>query len=272
MEHKLFSELIVKLPIKPDFFIAEKIDEIEIPFRNMKFVKKDINNLFLRIFNDFIKEYKEKTASYQNIEVMYDSSMSMFVEMGRMYELNIKKKKSECTVPLSKGSFDFDDSILTEEFIDEIDRTHILMSLVIGASFRKTIMQIENDYGSDALQSKLVYDQILEFWTKYSKNDFCYLSDLELNDQITIEDKELELCLLRFFFNVFKYAYIDLNKYEGERLEVIKHVINDKSNYRWYMIFGFWLIKRFEEKQVNTLELFFSEYKKLKEIMEEVLA
>ena len=79
MEHKLFSELIVKLPIKPDFFIAEKIDEIEIPFRNMKFVKKDINNLFLRIFNDFIKEYKEKTASYQNIEVMYDSSMSMFV-------------------------------------------------------------------------------------------------------------------------------------------------------------------------------------------------
>lgn len=272
MEHKFFSELIIKLPVRPDFILAKKIDDIEFPFSNMKFVKRDINNLFFRIFQDFMDEYRLSCESFKNIEVLDNSSMSMLVNMGKVYELNMKKVKKECFISLTPKNFDFDDRILTMDFIEEIDRIHLLMSLTIGASLRKTIHQIEFESGTDALQSKFIYDQIFEFWTKYSKNDFCYFSDLDLEDEIKVEEKEIELCMLKFFYNTFKYAYVDLEKYDTEQKNFLKNTIDDKSNFRWYAIFGFWLIKKLEEKHINILDFLYSEYRKVKEIMDETLS
>lgn len=272
MDYKLFSELIVKLPIKPDFKLAEKIDEIEIPFRNMKFVKRDIYNLFLRMFNEFMVEYKLSSGAYKNLEIMENSSVTMNVDMGKVYALTIKKLRNECLVSFKKDNVDFDDRILTPEFIDEIDRVHILMSMTIGSAFRKTIQQIEQDYGIEALQSKVVYEQILEFWTKFTKNDFCYLSETELVETIELRDRELEYCLLNFFFNAFKEIYIDYAKYDDEKSKVIRSIVADKSNYRWYSIFGFWLVKRFEDKKINPLDVLFSDYQEVKRIMEDLLS
>lgn len=272
MEHKFFSELIVKLPVRPDFILAKKIDDIENPFSNMKFVKRDINNLFFRIFQDFMNEYNLKIQSFKNIEVLNNSSMSMLVNMGRVYELNMKKVKKECFVQIYPRNFDFDDRILTMEFIEEIDRIHLLMSLTVGASLRKTIHHIEFESGTDALQSKLIYDEIFGFWTKYAKNDFCYFSDIELQDEVKLEEKEIEHCMLNFFYNTFKYAYVDLEKYDSEQKNFLKNTIEDKSNFRWYVIFGFWLIRKFEEKHINTLDFLYSDYRKIKEIMDEALS
>jgi hypothetical protein len=271
MQHKFFSELIVGLPIRPDFTLASKIDDIDLPFSNMKFIKKDINNLFLKIFQDFMDEYKSKNESFKNFEILNDSTMSMLVKMGKTYELKLKKIKVECSLPINQINFDFDDRILTNDFIDEIDRMHLLMCLAVGASIRKTIHQIENESGIEVLQSKFVYDQIFEFWTKYAKRDFCYFGDIELDDTVNIEDREIELCMLKFFFNAFKYAYIDLEKFDAQQKTFILNTINDKSNFRWYVIFGFWLIKRFEENHVNTLDFLYSDYAKVKQIMEEIL-
>lgn len=271
MEHKLFSELIVKLNVRPDFNLAKMVDDIDMPFRNIKPIKKDINNLFLQVFSDFMLEYNQQTSEFKNFEVDFNSSMSMYVEFGEVYELTLKKVKKDCHGLLANQTVEFDDRILTQNFINEIDRLHILFSVVMGASMRKAISHIEKEIGIEMLQTKIIYDQIFEFWTKFYKSDFCYLSTTELQSPIKLEESEIELCLVKFFFNAYIKAFIDYERYDEGQLKVVKGIINDTKNYRWYVIFGFWLIKRFEEKHTNILDMIFSDYKKVDEILDEVL-
>ena len=269
MEHRLFSELIVKLNTRPDFVLAKMVDDIDIPYRNIKAVKKDINNLFLRMFSDFMSEYKRHSSDFMNFEVQYDSSMSMFVEFGQQYELTIKKVKKTCPNLLSPSAVSVENMVITDDFIVEMDRIHILMALVMGAAFRKTISYIENEVGIETLQSKMVYDQIFEFWTKYYKNDFCYLSRFEFDQSVRLEESEIELCLLKFFFNAYLKAFVDFNRYNEDESKVIEGVVNDTANYRWYVILGFWLVNRLEEKHVNILDMLFSDFKKVEDILDE---
>jgi hypothetical protein len=269
MDHKLFSELIAKLRIRPDLALAKMVDDINLPYRNIKAVKKDINNLFLRVFSDFMSEYEKYSGDFMNFEVQYDSSISMFVEFGQKYELTMKKVKKTCPNLLSPPSVSANDTVLTDDFMMEMDRTHILMALVMGATFRKTVSHIENEIGIETLQPKIVYDQIFEFWTKYYKNDFCYLSKMEFDYAVKAEESEIELCLLRFFFNAYLKAFVDFDRYEGDRLKIIQSIVSDTTNYKWYVIFGFWLVKRFEEMHVNILDVTSSDFKKVEEILEE---
>jgi hypothetical protein len=164
-----------------------------------------------------------------------------------------------------------EDMVITDGFIIEMDRMHILMALVMGATFRRTVSYIENEVGIEMLQSKIVYDQIFEFWTKYYKNDFCYLSRIELDQSVKIEESQIEFCLLRFFFNAYLKAFVDFDRYDENQSKTIQSVVNDTANYKWYVILGFWLVKRLEEKQVNILDMIFSDFKKVEDILEESL-
>lgn len=269
MEHKLFSELIVKLNVRPDFTLAKMVDDIDMPFRNIKAVKRDINNTFMTAFSDFMSEYRDYSGDFKNYEIEAGSSMATLIEFGDMHELTFKKIKKNCPNLLSPKTVEFDDRVLTEDFIDELDRVHILMSIAMGASFRKAISHIEMEMGIETLQPKIIYDQIFEFWTKFYKNDFCYLSKMEIDSTMTIEESEIEMCLVKFFFNGYLKSFVELEKYSPEQLKVVEGIINDTLNYKWYVIFGFWLIRKLEEKQINVLDMIFSDYKKVHEILDE---
>jgi hypothetical protein len=62
---------------------------------------------------------------------------------------------------------------------------------------------------------------------------------------------------------------VEPEKYSPEQLKVVEGIINDTLNYKWYVIFGFWLIRKLEEKQINVLDMIFSDYKKVHEILDE---
>lgn len=268
MEHKLFSELIVRLPIKPDFILAKMLDELQFPFRNIKPVKKDVNNLFLKIFTDFVAESSEANKDFKNIEVESGSSVSTALDFGFLtYELELKKAKKVCPDLLGPPKVEFDDSVLTDEFMFELDRLHILMSVVVGASMRKAMKEMST-MGLEPLQSKIIFDQIFEFWTKYYKNDFCYLSRTDLVSPIKLEEKELELGLVRFFFNAFLNSIVQTSNYEGQRLKAAEALIWDTRNYKWYAIFGFWFVNRLEEKGVTLADLVLSDKERFDQVLD----
>ncbi len=263
MSPKLFSELIITSKIKPDSIISKNIDELDFPLKHVKFIKKDINNLLFSEFTKLIDKYKsvqnqsgENLDSINNIELVFNNIF---------YKKTISKIRSNPNVYLNKKenkNLNFD--ILTPQFMDEINKLYILFSLCFGASLHESIKYIETQ--ESRLQSKKVYQIVIDFWTNFFKNDFTYFLDFDYKYINASEEVELEHSIVKFHFNHYKSILLNLNDYTQDQKALIEDVVFDKQNFKWYVIFGFILFPKLLDKGVEPnedIDEFLKRFKKL---------
>lgn len=271
MNYKLFSELIVKERIKPDVFIIKKIDELDYPINQIKFIKKDINNFIHSEYTNFIELYKNIEKNNFDYYNDFNHSKDFKFNFDKNIELKILKNKKECPPFTNIIKVDLDDSVLTLEFINELNKYLILNCLVYGLTFYSTIDFIKENSHTYKIQPRKITDELLSFWTNSFKLDFCYLKDIELTDNIILEDREIEFGLLTFFYNYFKNCLIDFDHCKEEEKKFIHGMLEDKFNTKWFIIFGFCIVNKSFKKMKNDDESIFDAVKKFKNMNYETL-
>lgn len=252
MKHQLFSDLIKNSKVKPDSFITKKIDELDFPLKHIDSLKKNINFTMYESFIGLVEIQKKVINNEPDIENPYDSEKNLKIELdNEIFEIKARKNKKECPPFKYLLSLDFDDSILTDEFIGEINKRYVLFSLVFAISFEESFKYIRSN--SD-LNSRLLINEIISFWTNNFKNDFCYLDLKEIEKDNLYSEREIEYCVMQFYFNYYKKLIIDDQQYSGDHLKVLNRIIEDKSSYKWYLICGITIWNKIREKFKNNNE------------------
>lgn len=277
MELLLFSELVKKSRVKPDQFISSKIDEIDFPLKHIKFIKKNINYLMFESFNEIIdtqRKILDTTIDYYNEP---KTSLNILVDIDdNQIQISINKTKKECLPVFNNSKKNFSDEVFSDNFIDEINKHYILISLICGISMEESHSFISNNKDELNLNSRFIYNELLSFWTNNFKNDFCYF---ENNNNLNFEQNELEFCLIQFYYNHYKRNILDLSIYSDEERNVLEHLIEDRSSYKWYVLFGHAIWKRIKNKFKNPedttmdglLKLSELDYKILNKILDDMV-
>lgn len=257
MQPKLFSELIVRLKIKPDPTISKKIDEIDFPLKHIKIIKKDINNFLYESFSNQIKKYQDSTKNEKDLFNDIDSSKKINLEIdGICHELILKKIKKECNLFEKKEMPKFESSILTDEFIDEINKFYILISLVFGITLDESLKFIKQNKDNLNLNYRFIHEETINFWTNFYKNDFCYFDEIVLDQysEVTLSQTQIEFSIVQFYFNFYKKNIIDMSYLKGIEYEIINSLITDKFSYKWFVIFGTSIWDKIKHKFKNDQE------------------
>lgn len=271
MNYKLFSELILKERIKPDVYITNKIDELDYPINQIKFIKKDINNFIYSEYINFIELYRNIEKNNFDYFNEFNQTTVFKLDFVKNIELEIIKNKKECPPFNNIPKVDLDDSVLTLDFINEINKYLILNCLVYGLTFYNTLEFVKENSHLYKIQPRKITDELLSFWTNSFKLDFCYIKDLELTNKIIIEDREIEFGLLTFFYNYFKNSLIDYKHHNEEEKKFIHGMLEDKFNTKWFIIFGFCIVNRSYIKMKNDNESIFESVKKFRTMNYETL-
>lgn len=249
MKYFLFSELVKHSRVKPDPFITNGIDEISFPLKHINFIKHDINNFMFQSFDDIVKTQKNILNSENDVYNEFNTSKKITIEINKeIFEITATKNKKECSPLRIVDKTNFDNGILDNEFIDIINKHYIYISLVCALSFDETYEFIKNNKDKIQLNQRFVYDELLSFWTNSFKNDFCYFNN---NESLNFEEREIEFCLIQFYFNYYKKLLLDISEYSGDKYSVLKTIIEDRSSYKWYLIFGFAIWKKIKNKFKN---------------------
>lgn len=255
MEHKLFSDLIKNSRVKPDFFIVKKIDELDFPLKHIDSIKKNINVLMYESFSGLVDIQKKIIDSSLDIENPFGSEKKFTIELDGVYfEVNAIKNKKECPAIKSLLNVDFDDRILDKDFIDKINKRYILFSLVFAISFEESLKYMKSNSENYNLNFRFVIDEIISFWTNNFKNDFCYLDFKDIEKDKIYNHMEIEYSIIQFYFNYYKNLLIDDKEYSIEQSSVLNRIIEDKLNYKWYLVFGITIWNRIREKFKNPNE------------------
>lgn len=271
MEYKLFSELIIKERLKPDIYIINKIDELDYPINQIKFIKKDINNFLYSEYLKFInlkKNIEKNNFDYVND---FNQETNFYEILNKKINLKIKKNKKECPPFRNIEKTELDDSVLSLEFINEINKYLILNCLVYGLTFYVTLDFIKNNSDKYKIQPRKITDELLSFWTNSFKIDFCYIQNIDLNEEIIIEDREIEFGLLNFFYNYFRENLIDYSSHTEEEKKFIYGMLENKFHTKWFVIFGFCIVSKSIEKMKNDDECILDAVKKFKNMNYETL-
>lgn len=256
-QYKLFSELIVKLPIKPDYEFVSKIDEITLPFRHCKAIKKDINNFFYNSFTEFMKGFKKVREKRKSDEIFLNTEVECNLDFkGQKHLVASKKIKRECPKIFEKKQMSFDDNILDDDFVNEMNRLMFLKCISFGQAIKKTQEQLKTLKELSMLDEFVLFEEIYFFWTKFYKHDFCYLLPVELRqERLKFEEKEIELGILRFYVNQYEKSNIDFSVFEGDKKRMLESVCGDTNNYRWFVIIGFWISQnKLDENRIEKLK------------------
>lgn len=248
----LFSELLIKSKIKPDMNLVKKIDEIDFPLKHVSFIKKDINNFMFHSFNELIKKQIDLRQNVSDTFTELNTNLKLTIQLdGKNYDISIKKIKKECPPYQKLNHLVFDDRILTDDFINTINKYYVYVSLVCAIAFDEAIDFISSDKHNFELNKRIVFDEMLTFWTNGFKDDFCYLS---INQDYDFSDREIEFCLIQFYFNEYKKSILDLSEFKGDEWKVLNRIIEDKENYKWYVIFGYSIWQKIKNKFKNPDE------------------
>lgn len=249
--------MIVKLPIKPDYHLVSKIDEISLPFQHCKAIKKDINNLFYRSFTDFMEKFKKAQKNRKPNEITIGTGINCELDFdGQLYSVKSKKVKRECSKIFEKKHPSFDDRILDDDFVNEINRYMFLKSISFGQAINMTQEKILSLEECSMLDEFVILEEVYFFWTSFYKHDFCYLLPFDVQKRdISFEEKEIELGLLRFYVNQYEKSNIDFDAFSGDKRVVLESVCSDTTNYRWFIIIGFWMAQqKLDESQIERLK------------------
>lgn len=282
MEPQFFSELIKKIKIKPDPTISNKIDEIDFPLKHIKFIKKDINNFLHQTFLNLVNTHIDLAKNEKDLFNEFDTSISTTIEINNFqYNLIFNKIKKECYAFEKKEIPKFESSILTDEFIDEINKFYILICLVFGISLDESFNYIKNNKESLNLNYRFVYNEVLGFWTNNYKNDFCYFNEIDINEnsEISLSQSELEFSIIQFYFNFYRKNIIDISHLKSAEQVIINSLLNDKFSYKWFVIFGtaIWekIKNNFKNEQESILDgtnrLKNANYKFLNKFMDDLI-
>jgi len=251
----LFSELLKNSKVKPDFFISQKIDEIDFPLKHIKFLKTNINEFMFDSFNKVVETKKQLSLTEEDIYNEFGTEKTIEIEFNnKKYNLLVKKNKKECPAFKYEPLLKFDNRTLTNEFIDEINKHYILISLVCAISFDESFRFIKENKNIYNINCRFIYDELLNFWTNSFKNDFCYFNYKDFSNNNIFEEREIEYSILQFFFNCYKSEIIDLSTYAGEQHKILDRIVNDKANFKWYVIFGFAIWDKIKDKFKNPEE------------------
>ncbi len=263
----LFSDLIKNSKIKPDLFITQKIDEIDFPLKHISFIKTNINEFMFDSFSRVVQTNKDISLNENDIYNEFGTEKKVIIDFNRnQYNLLIKKNKKECPPFKFEPLLNFSNKILTDEFIDEINKHYILISLVCAISLDESFKFIKENKETYNLNCKFIYDELLNFWTNNFKNDICYFNNKDyINDNI-YEERELEYSIIQFFFNCYKSEIIDFSKYTGDQYRVLDRIVNDKTNFKWYVIFGTAIWDKIKDKFKNPDESVLEGMKRIKRL------
>lgn len=250
--HLLFSELIMKSKLRPDMNLAKKIDEIDFPLKHIAFIKKDINNFMHDSFNQIIENHKNLIRTESDFFTEFGTITNLTMELdGNKFEIIASKNKKYCEPYATLNNLVFDKNVLTEDFIDIINKHYIYISLVCAISFDETLQFIESNKSNLNLNKKFIYGEIVSFWTNSFKDDFCYF-DIKIGNKF--EEREIEYCIIQFYFNYYRKKLLDISKYKNDEWKVLNRIIEDKSNYKWYVIFGIAIWNKIKTKFKNPDE------------------
>jgi len=249
MNHLIFSELIKNSRVKPDYFITNKIDEIDFPLKHINFIKVDLNNLMFNSFNEIVQKQKDIISKEQDVVTDFNSTFNFSIDVGKeIFEIKTIKNKKECPQYLFLEKINFDDVVLTDDFIDLVNKHYVIISLVCAISFDEAYNFIVNNKDKIQLNQKFIYDELLSFWTNNFKNDFCYFN---FKEDLVFEEREIEYCLIQFYFNYYRKMLLDISQYSGDEHKILKRLIEDKSSYKWYVMFGFAIWQKIKNKFKN---------------------
>lgn len=257
MEPQLFSDLIKKIKIKPDSSITNKIDEIDFPFKHIKFIKKDINNFLFQSFSNIVSTHIDLTKNEKDLFNDIDSYKNILIELNNgQYNLLAKKIKKECNCFEKKEFPKFEISVLTDEFIDEINKFYILISLVFGIALDESFNFIKHNKECFNLNYRFINNEILGFWVNNYKNDFCYFDEINLdqNSEVIIPQSEIEFAIIQFYFNYYRKNIIDISNFKGVEYEILNSLLTDKFSYKWFVIFGTAIWEKIKYKFKNEQE------------------
>jgi hypothetical protein len=264
----LFSELIKRNRIKPDAIIVQKIDEIDFPLKHIKFIKKDINNLIFNSFTNIVERQKKLANNEQDLYNNFNTEYNIQIELNsNKFEILVKKNKKDCINNVfQREKISFDENVLTDDFIEIINKYYILTSLTIALSLYETDLFIQKNKLQYNLNSRFIADEILSFWSNSFKTDFCYFNPKDVYTDKIFEEREIEYCLLQFYYNFFKKELLDISFLDLEKFNVINSIINDKSNTKWYVIFGTTILDKINDNFKNKDETIFDGLKRIKEL------
>jgi hypothetical protein len=264
----LFSELIKRNRIKPDAIIVQKIDEIDFPLKHIKFIKKDINNLMFNSFTNIVERQKKLANNEQDLYNNFNTEYNIQIELNsNKFEILVKKNKKDCINNVfQREKISFDENVLTDDFIEIINKYYILTSLTIALSLYETDLFIQKNKLQYNLNSRFIADEILSFWSNSFKTDFCYFNPKDVYTDKIFEEREIEYCLLQFYYNFFKKELLDISFLDLEKFNVINSIINDKSNTKWYVIFGTTILDKINDNFKNKDETIFDGLKRIKEL------
>jgi hypothetical protein len=267
IEPLLFSELIKKSKIKPDLIIANKIDEIDFPLKHINFIKRDINNLMFHSFNNIVEEQKNLSKNEQDLYNDFNTEYKLsIILLDQEYNITLRKNKKDCQNNIfSNQKFHIDPAVLTDEFIDTINKYYILVSLTFALSIRETDLFIRQNKFKYNLNSRFLVDEIFGFWTNNFKADFCYFNEKDITNDIVIEEREIEYCLLQFYYNFFRKEILDISSFSGQQFKILDSIIKEKTNFKWYVIFGTTILEKIKDDITNKDESLFDGIKRLKE-------
>jgi hypothetical protein len=251
----LFSELLKNSKTKPDFFISQKIDEIDFPLKHIRFIKTNINEFMFDSFNKIVETKKQLSLSEEDIYNELGTEKTIVIEFkNQKYNLLIKKNKKDCHPFKYESLLKFDNRVLTNEFIDEINKYYILISLVCAISLDESYKFIKENKSIYNINCRFIYDELLNFWTNSFKTDFCYFSNKDFSNDNVFEEREIEYSIIQFFFNCYKSELIDLSGYSGDNYRILDRIVNDKANFKWYVIFGFAIWDKIKDRFKNPDE------------------
>ena len=267
-EPLLFSELVKRNKIKPDLIIANKIDEIDFPLKHINFIKKDINNLMFHSFNKVVEDQKNLSKNEQDLYNDFNSVYNININiLNKEHSITVKKNKKDCqNYIFSNEKFVIDSDVLTDEFIDTINKYYILVSLTFALSLHEANLFIQENKHKYNLNSRFIIDEVLSFWTNNFKTDFCYFNEKEVVTDTLFEEREIEYCLIQFYYNFFRKEILDISFLTGEQYKILNSILKEKRNYKWYVIFGTTILDKIKDDIKNKDESVFEGVKRLKDL------
>jgi hypothetical protein len=267
IEHLLFTELVKKNKVKPDLIIANKIDEIDFPLKHINFIKKDINNLMFHSFNEIVELQKNLSKNETDLYNDFNTEYKIKINISNQeYDITLRKNKKDCQNNIYSNQKNFiDPAILTDDFIDTINKYYILVSLTFGLSLYETNLFIQQNKHKYNLNSRFIIDEIFSFWTNNFKSDFCYFNEKDLGTDTVFEERQIEYCLIQFYYNFFSKEILDISFLSSDQFKIVNSLLKEKTNFKWYVIFGTTILEKIKNEIKNRDESIFDGIKKLKD-------